>query len=270
VSSQSGAGALHVLYGSSSGITDVGDQLLHQDSTGIGGSAEAWGFWGEVLIAGDFNCDGYEDLAVGAPRATIDGVHEAGSVHVIYGSAGGLSTVSAQFYEGRAGVGDDAETEDHFGASLASGHFNGDACSDLAIGVPGEDVGTATDVGKVHVLYGRSTGLPQNADLSLIQGQGGVADSADANDRFGARLEVAGASGDVLRVLVPNELCSSSADHPMVGWHVFQGGGSGLELGTDVLECEVLLGSPMSTADWGDLEQISRLYAVRIAREATP
>ena len=39
------------------------------------------------------------------------------------------------------------------------GDFNGDGEADLAVGVPGEDVGTVTDAGAVNVVYGSGAGL---------------------------------------------------------------------------------------------------------------
>lgn len=39
------------------------------------------------------------------------------------------------------------------------GDFNGDNYDDLAIGVPGEDIGTIMDAGCVNVLYGSAGGL---------------------------------------------------------------------------------------------------------------
>ncbi|WP_146155785.1 hypothetical protein [Enhygromyxa salina] len=90
-------------------------------------------------------------------------------------------------------------------------------------------------------------------------------------DEFGTRFEVvSGALGDELRVLVAHEQCSSGASSPTVGWHVFQGHSGGLDLTSDVLECEEQIGTPMSTARWGDLEQLARVHAVRISREASP
>ena len=52
-----------------------------------------------------------------------------------------------------------AEEFDRFGASLAAQDFNADGYDDLAIGVPGEDLGSITDSGAVQILYGSSSGL---------------------------------------------------------------------------------------------------------------
>ena len=51
--------AVHVLYGSAVGLIAAGNQLWNQDSPGI----EGLGF-GQSLAVGDFNGDGFGDLAV--------------------------------------------------------------------------------------------------------------------------------------------------------------------------------------------------------------
>lgn len=77
-------------------------------------------------VKGDFNGDGFDDLAIGVPHEDIvtpEGtILNAGAVNVIYGSSNGLSATSPtpdQFLvQGNAGVDDDAEEEDLFGFSL--------------------------------------------------------------------------------------------------------------------------------------------------------
>lgn len=153
------SGVVHVIYGSSSGLTTTGDPMWHQDVAGIQGDSEAYDYLGDSLTVGDFNCDGYDDLAIGVPRedlGIIAPVVDAGAVNVIYGRSSGLSTLNDIWFEGSGGVGGSAEAGDHFGAALASGNFNGDSnndipCSDLAISAPDEDVGTSeTDAGYVY------------------------------------------------------------------------------------------------------------------------
>src|SRR5436853_4894628 len=79
------------------------------------------------VAKGDFNGDGFADLAIGEPRATVSGVGGAGDVIVIYGSAFGLTTITAGGAGGHAGyVGrlpGTAEVGVHLCGELASGHF---------------------------------------------------------------------------------------------------------------------------------------------------
>ena len=114
----------------------------------------------------DFNGDGIGDLAVGVPFEDVDGNLDAGAVNVLYGSATGLTASGDQFWtQNSTGVLDDAEAGDAFGSSLANGDFNNDGFSDLAIGVPSEDVaGPVANAGAVSVLYGSATGLTDDGN----------------------------------------------------------------------------------------------------------
>ncbi|HJS68777.1 MAG TPA: integrin alpha [Nitrososphaera sp.] len=71
----------------------------------------------------DFNGDGYEDLAIGAPGEDAGTVVDAGAVHVIYGSASGLSAqeqVGNQFWhQNTPNVEGGSETGDLFSVALA-------------------------------------------------------------------------------------------------------------------------------------------------------
>ncbi len=152
----------------------------------------------------DFNGDGFADLAIGAPFETIGtgstGVQFAGAVSVFYGSAnrlGGSTTIADQFWhQNTAGILDSAEGQDHFGTALASGDFNGDGFSDLAIGVADEDVGTINGAGAVNVIYGSSTGLKSAGNQLWTQNSAGILDTAETGDAFGARLAAGDFNGD--------------------------------------------------------------------------
>jgi hypothetical protein len=47
--------------------------------------------------------------------------------------------------------------------------FNNDGAEDLAVGVPGEDVGSAADAGAVNVLYGTAGGLTGSGSQLFTQ-----------------------------------------------------------------------------------------------------
>ncbi len=92
------AGAVNVLYGSGAGLTATGDQLWHQDSPGVLGGAEGGDSFGDALACGDFNGDGFDDLAIGVPLEDIGAIGNAGAVNVLYGSVAGLTASGDQLW----------------------------------------------------------------------------------------------------------------------------------------------------------------------------
>lgn len=112
-----GAGAVSVLLGSATGLTDVGNQLWTQDSAGILDAAETDDQFGDALAVGDFNGDGFADLAVGVHFEDVGAAALAGAVNVLLGSAAGLASGGTQFWsQDSTGVQDTAELNDNFGS----------------------------------------------------------------------------------------------------------------------------------------------------------
>ncbi|TAH36876.1 MAG: hypothetical protein EYC70_07770 [Planctomycetota bacterium] len=179
------AGGVNVLYGSASGLSASGDQLWVQ--SGMALSNEDDDQFGWALAGGDFNGDGYADLAIGAPYEDLTGTDE-GAVAVLYGSSLGLTATGRQFWtQNSSGVLDTAESDDLFGWSLAAGDFNLDGYHDLAIGAPGEDISTAADTGGVAILYGSASKLTATGDQFWTQGS--LTYSAnETGDQFGYAL----------------------------------------------------------------------------------
>ena len=69
-------GGVSVLYGASSGLSVTGrfdDQFWSKETPGIDGTAATGERFGTSLTTGDFNGDGYLDLAIGVPYETVGG-----------------------------------------------------------------------------------------------------------------------------------------------------------------------------------------------------
>jgi hypothetical protein len=144
-------GSVIVNYGSLRGITHVSADYLT-----VGAVPDDDVHYGWAMAVGDFDNDGFDDLAVGLPD--LDGtqftIAEAGEVWIHEGGAQGLpSTPSLTLTHNNAG--DAIEVGDRFGYSLAAGDFNDDGFDDLAVGVIGEDGGS----GAVSVFYGSASGI---------------------------------------------------------------------------------------------------------------
>ncbi|MEU4038466.1 FG-GAP repeat protein [Streptomyces collinus] len=114
----------------------------------------------------DFNGDGYRDVVLPAPAATVSGKKGAGAVVVLYGSANRVSAQKrAVITQDTAGVPGAAETDDFFGAATASADLNMDGYADLIVGAPFEDNGTTAEAGAVTVLWGGRRGLSKATTL---------------------------------------------------------------------------------------------------------
>jgi hypothetical protein len=186
-------GALSVLYGSVQGLQadDPDDQLFSQDSPGVKGESEAGDNFGWSLAAGDFNADGFMDLALGDPEDKVFGIG-AGAANVLFGSALGLQADSPDdqlWSQTSPGVKGRGEEGDSFGEAVAAGDFNADGFSDLAVGVEDDRVFDVVSAGAVNVLYGSAQGLQANDpdDQHWDQGRKGVGGKV-GRDLFGGAL----------------------------------------------------------------------------------
>jgi hypothetical protein len=202
------AGAVNVLYGSAGGLAADHVPLFHQDVGSIPGGVEANDYFGDALAVGDFDGDGYADLAVGVPFENLgsDWPGEAcGAVNVLHGSWEGLTDEDSQLWtEVTLGwvIGNNCPGH-NFGLALAAGDFDRDGFSDLAAAAPGED----NQAGVVHIIYGSEEGLtlpgqPWSQELPSLPG------THEDGDLFGHSLAVADFDGDTysdLAIGVPGE-----------------------------------------------------------------
>lgn len=147
----------------------------------------------------DFDRDGYADLATRVfPRGDTEGTEEdPGTVKVFYGSPSGPSQTRVQtITQNTAGVPGVSEKGDQFGGRLSAGDVTGDGFPDLAVGVPGEAIGSKAKAGAVVLLKGGSGGLTGTAAQAFHQDTAGVPGAAESGDVFGGSLRLLEVTGD--------------------------------------------------------------------------
>lgn len=172
------------------------------------GGLEDWDSFGKVMAVGDFDHDGYKDLAIGVPYEDIGSEWDAGCVHVLYGAAAGSGPNGMPFrqntvYLTRASawnypVAATPQSYDNFGFSLAAGDYNGDGLDDLAVGAPGVEVNGQDAAGAVFVFY--SGGASFSAVWEYTLHQGGPyspAGTPQAGDSYGWAIAAGNFNGDL-------------------------------------------------------------------------
>ncbi|WP_328412382.1 FG-GAP-like repeat-containing protein [Streptomyces violaceus] len=129
VAGKAKAGAVSVVYGSTSGPKSSTRTLLTQDTAGMPGAAEADDAFGSALASVDLDTDGYADLLIGTPGEDGSDTND-GTVTIVWGSKSGLSGARSLFSFFSTDY-------DRYGQTLAAGDFDNDGDPDVAVGSTG-------------------------------------------------------------------------------------------------------------------------------------
>jgi hypothetical protein len=166
-------GIVEIRYGAPGGLAAGRVALLTPAMAGL--PEEEFLRFGTGVEAGDFDGDGYADLAVQA-----------------IGQSPSLGTIT-QFFGGAAGLAGDhtATLAGGWWGALAVGDFDDDGNADLAHGSPRGLRG-----GTVSVLYGSTSGLDPSTTELWHQDVPGVPDTDEKADFFGYALATGDLDGD--------------------------------------------------------------------------
>ena len=182
--SPSNTGEVDVFYGSATGLSTNRWVMLgcrYVPSGGFMGMAAA--------TAGDVNADGYDDIVMGAPGATLlgGGTTPYGSAWVVYGSASGLPLTPGFSNLGTLSGATRLDSPTAFAtfgtAAITAGDVNGDGYADVAVGSPYDDT-FASDGGFIRIYAGG----PGGASTTQMWWES----SSLANTRLGERIVPAG------------------------------------------------------------------------------
>ena len=125
IGSKENAGAFTIMFGSSAGLVSDRAKLFHQGTPGVPGGVEDGDRWAETLAAGDFNDDGFYDLAVGSPHESIGTKVYSGAITILYGSQGGLgANISKLLHQGSRSMVGANEPFDKWGSVIESGDYD--------------------------------------------------------------------------------------------------------------------------------------------------
>ena len=201
ISAPSGGGGLspaesYVVFGSNQGFAN---RLNLSDLDGRNGFAlndmgnNSFGY--SVSGAGDINGDGFDDLIIGADRASPNGTDRAGKSYVVFGSSQGFTaSLNLSDLDGRNGfVLNGIDALDYSGESVSgAGDINGDGFDDLIIGAYNASP-NGTSAGESYVVFGSDRGFVASLNLSTLDGRNGfVLKGTAAGDYFGGSVSGAG------------------------------------------------------------------------------
>lgn len=155
------AGVVHVVYGGKSGLAYGANGLLTRATEYSANPHHPASYQrlGASLAWGDFNKDGYDDLAVGVPGDQL-----FGSVDIYFGKPSGLAFPGQRITLDQIPGGLPNFPGNTFGGVLAAGDIDNDGYCDLAI----SQLTSQSGRGAVYIIRGNGGGLKPESTQGLF------------------------------------------------------------------------------------------------------
>ncbi|MBK8461271.1 MAG: FG-GAP repeat protein [Micropruina sp.] len=192
------AGSVTILSATAAEPTSFTGQRITQNTAGVPGAAEDGDGFGEAVALRDGH------LAISSSAEDIGDVSDAGSVQLgTWDEATRVYTPGRSLHQDTPGIPGSNEDVDRFGYAVSIVKNLHDQIS-VAIGTPGDRVGTITRAGSVTLVPINTS--PRLPAIRISQYSPGVPGRADVKDHFGTVLSYLPGSTDGLIVSTPDEI----------------------------------------------------------------
>jgi hypothetical protein len=195
-----GAGAVWFLRVNAAGVA-ISSRMWTQNSPGVPGTAETEDSFGKALGARGLQA------VIGVPGEGLGSRYNTGMIQVFTrASATGDFRPGKAISQGTRGIPGRMEHSDLFGSAIAVGTaLLCPESTDVAVGVPGEAIGTRRRAGSVVLIQ---VSGKRNCPAKLLRQGSGLSGRAEAHDKVGSVLGL---------TRVRNDLAEDYADRLLIG-----------------------------------------------------
>ena len=153
----SNKGAAYIIFGSQSFPTTVAVSSMGTNGIKITAPQSTTAYFGHsVANIGDFDGDGFDDVAIGAPEYVVSNSNNEGRVYIVYGSASPTNLDADTMVDAGDGgviIAETSQSTGELGYSVSGNYdLDGDGTQDILIGAPGVDY----EFGRFYVVTGKS------------------------------------------------------------------------------------------------------------------
>ncbi len=196
-----------------------------------------------VEYLGDFNNDGYKEIAVGA-HFDDDGGTNKGAIYILSLDTGGMVINYQKISDLQGNFSGVLANDDRFGVYITKiGDLDFDGVIDIAVGAYGDDT-AGVNAGAFYILYLNSNGTVKS-HLKITEGLDGFNGDLDAGDLFGVSVTSIGKYSNIYALLVGARFDDDSTSNSGAAYVLFIEGDIGTSVENLVIDDGFVYNNPV-------------------------